>query len=1047
MSLQIFKSNRMEQLLDAAAEQLAIPPAGAVLTPEIIILQSRGMQRWFAIEMAQRFGIWANVAYPFPNRFVADLFKLILPGLEQGRGYQPEQMRWRLMQLLPKLLDMPEFAALRSYLQGDSPELRLYQLCGQIADLFDQYTLYRGDLLAEWQAGRGEGWQPLLWRALIAAVTGEHRETLRQQLLKKLRSSEQITALPERISLFGISTLPPFHMDIFAALSARMEVNIFILHPCQAYWGDVRRSANPQADESGNPLLASMGRLGRDFGNLLLAYDHVIGLNSDLYEPPPLNSLLMALQSDMLNLECRRADAAGLQADSSIRIHSCHSPMREVEVLHDSLLEMFERLPDLKPRDILVMTPDIDAYAPYIAAVFEAETDPARRIPFSIADRSIMSDNSCAAAFMAILSIGDSRFEAPLLLDILSVPEVAAAFALTPAELAQIRNWIEATRIRWGLDPEQRASLGLPAYKEQSWQAGIDRLLLGIAMPEEGKLFAETLPFDAMEGESVTTLGKLTGFLETLAAMAGKVTMATSHDGWRTLCNEIMATFFLERQQQDSLLPALSEAIDSACRAPAEAGFEELIPPQLFRAMLSADLDKRKKGLGFMTGGVTFCAMLPMRSIPFRVVAMLGMNDAAFPRRDRISSFDLIAAQPRPGDRSLRSEDRYLFLESLISARELLHISYVGQGERDNAIFPPSVLVSELMDYLQSGLTEEERACSPLVTRHRLQPFSSSYFSNDQRLFSYSAENYRGLQSAVARGLTLPPFCPEPLPPLAELSVISLETLIRFFRNPAAAFFATRLGIRFAEFAEEAQEREVFQLASLDNYQLKQSIARSIISGEGTDSLLPVVRASGVLPPAAMGRVAYEAAFAAARVVADRVGALLAAAPPLPPVEIDLNIAGLRLTGRLSGVRESGLIRYRCGKFGGKDAVSCWLEHLCLNAAKPSGYPLESLVISQDLAPFKLAAVPEALPLLEELVGLYLEGMRRPLHFFPQSSFEYAKSGKLAAARKQWTEGDYPESADRAYKAVFAGADPLDEKFVRLADTFFAPFQAARGKL
>ena len=1045
MPLNIIKSNRMEKLLDAAAERLSRPLAGLPLAHETVILQSRGMQRWFSMEMARRFGIWANVDYPFPNRFVSDLFRQILPEVEHGTGYEPEPMRWQLMQILPTLLDRAEFAPVRQYLAGDKPEVRLYQLCGEIADLFDQYTLFRGAMLTEWEKGRGEGWQPLLWRALTASTSGAHREKLRQLLLKKLHKSEVIPSLPERISLFGISTLPPYHMDIFAALADRLELNIFILHPCEAYWGDLRRSDSQQADELSNPLLASMGRLGRDFANLLLEYDHVSGTVTDLYEPLPRTSMLHHLQGDILALQCKPLAPAMLQ-DRSILIHSCHSRMREIEVLHDSLLEMFEQQPGLQPRDILVMTPDIDAYAPYIAAVFEAESDPVRRIPFTVADRSIMADNRCANAFLSILAIGESRFEAPLIIDILSVPEVAAAFNFAPADLVQIRSWLEATRIRWGLDGEHRAALGLPCYGEQSWQSGIDRLLLGIAMPDEGQLFAGTLPFDAMEGESVATLGKLTEFLEALSALADQAAAAMTVDRWRELCAGLLERFFSERQQSDSQLPALRESLDTVCRVPVDAGYTEPLTPRLFRSMLTADLTNRRKGLGFMTGGVTFCAMLPMRSIPFRVIAMIGMDDGVFPRRDRSSGFDLIAADPLPGDRSLRNEDRYLFLESLISARELLHISYIGQGERDNAVYPPSVLVSELLDYLQNGLEEMKRESSSLVTRHRLQPFSRAYFSGDSRLFSYSEENYQGLLSAVARGGAPAGFCPVPLPPVDDSGMVTIEALVRFFSNPAAAFLASRLGILIEEFREGLEGRESFALDNLDNYQLKQTIAASIIKGDDPAALLPVVRGMGLLPPAATGELVFNDALSDALIVAERVSEIFTASGPMEPLDMDFEAGGRRVIGRLQGVRESALVRYRCGKFSGKDAVRCWIEHLCLNAVGVPGYPQATQVVSQDLKPFSLAPIAEPLQHLGDLITLYLDGLQRPLPFFPNSSYEYAKTGKLGSAKKKWSDEKFPESADRSFKAVFGDTDPLHGEFQSIATTVFAPFLAARGK-
>lgn len=1042
MPLNIYKSNRMEKLLDAAAERLAKPPGGSALAPEIVILQSRGMQRWFSIEMSKRFGIWANVEYPFPNRFIADLFRKYLPFEPGNSCYDPEKLRWKIMQILPGMQNRPEFIGIRGYLQGENPELRLYQISGMVGDLFDQYTLFRGSMLLDWESGRGEGWQPLLWRALVSELGKMHRERLRNLLLKDIVSAKPLVGLPERISLFGISTLPPFHLDIFAALASRIEVNIFVLSPCEQYWGDLRRPS--QESELSNPLLASMGRLGRDFANLLLEYDHLEGEQFDLYDHPTGGSQLVQLQQSMLSLENRLLTVD--HQDRSIRIQSCHSPMREVEVLHDSMLAMFEELPNLKPRDILVMTPDIDGYAPYIEAVFGGETDPSRKIPYTVADRSIMLDGSCGASFMALLSLDESRFEAPAILDILSTPEVSKALDLSASGVSMIRGWVDALRIRWGRDGEHRRSLGLPGYEEQSWQAGIDRLLLGIAMPDEGAVVLDSLPFDAMEGDSIVTLGKLTRFLETTFSLAGRLTAAMSVDGWRSLCQEILAELFSDRQLPDSALPELRSAVDEVCSTPREAGFDDPIPPRLFRAMLQAELDKRKKGLGFMTGSVTFCAMLPMRSIPFRVIAMIGMNDGLFPRRDTKLPFDLVAAAPRAGDRSLRAEDRYLFLESLISARELLYISYNGQGERDNAVYPPSVLVSELVDFLQQGESDQEKKSSSLVTSHPLQPFSRRYFSGNRQLFSYSRECWYALQSAAERLAAVEPFCSAKLPRPEYQVEIPLPELVRFFLNPSAAFLEKQLGVRFEEFSEELPGREVFRIDSLDNYNLKQSLLEKLLEGDDPDSLYPVAVARGTLPPAKLGRLEFDAALAAAKTVAGRVADVFSISGELPPLDIELPVAGSKIAGRISGVRDTALVRYRCGKFSARDAVRYWLEHLFLCAASKDGYPQTTLVVAQDLEGVYLQPVSDAMEILEQLLELYHEGIVEPLPFFPCASLDFAKSGKLESVTARWNDNKFRESQDQAVRTVYGDLPPIDSRFADVAERFFAPYLAAGGR-
>jgi exodeoxyribonuclease V gamma subunit len=1050
MSLTVYTGNRMERLADQLAALLE-SPLRSPLAEELIVVQSGGMERWLAMELARRYGVWANCRYPFPNKFISDLFGKCMPDLRAGASFEPGLLLWRIMGLLDRFRERDECCELKTYLAGAGSGLKSYQLASRIADTFDQYTLFRSDLLAEWEAGGGEGWQPLLWRTLVGEGRGLQRGRVQAEFLQRLADGRIDRALlPERITVFGISYLPIFHLQVLAHLAASCQVNLFVMSPCREYWGDIlpertRLKLSPARRatvDEGNALLASLGRLGRDFSNLILALDDVGGCQQDLYREAEGDSLLARLQNDILNL--RNAPATARirvsRPDRSIAFHSCHSPMREIEVLHDNLLELFARERDLRPRDILVMTPSIESYAPYIAAVFDPTHNPANRIPYSIADRSIRSEGRLGQTLLAILELPGKRFGAAAVMDILACCAVQSRFGMFEQDLAQVRSWLDQTHIRWGMDESERQQAGLPPYREQSWMAGLERLLLGYAMPGDNRLFDEILPFDNMEGDAPLLLGRLVSFVTQLHGLAGGLERPRGLADWAAELQGIMEQFFEPEDQDAGEAATIASLIGSLTEMEGEAAFSGQVGLDLIRSWLQGRLESEGRGLGFLSGGVTFCAMLPMRSIPFRVIALIGMNDGAFPRQNRGPGFDLISSSPRPGDRSLRDEDRYLFLESILSCRQRLLISYIGQSISDNSALPPSVLVSELLDYLEARYEGEDGQLSAgLITRHRLQPFSPDYFTGRERLFSYSRENFEAVTRQLAPKSPAPAFISGELPPAAEtLSEIRLEELLRFYSNPAACLLAGRLGIRLEEPAGALEEREPFEIDGLAAYGLKQEIIEQLLAGGDQRELYPLARARGILPPARQGELAFERVAGAALDLAQSVRACIAGEDLLEALDFDLQLAGFRIRGRLDGLRSGRLLRYRCARLSARDQIRLWIEHLFLNLLAGEGYPRFSTLIMSD-GRFGLTPVADAGDCLTLLLEHYRDGMKRPLRFFPRSSLAYLKAGRIEDAERVWNAERFPESGDPAYRLCFGEQNPFDEEFCRVAEDVFGP--------
>jgi exodeoxyribonuclease V gamma subunit len=1061
----VHTSSSLTRLSAALAGTLAENPA-LPLGRETVVVLSNGMGRWLSMELAAARGVCAGLDFRFPNDTLDSFFRAALAGIPESSPFALETMTWRIAALLPAHLDRPGFESIAAYLGDRSDDRRLLQLARTLADTFDQYTIFRPQTILRWDKGADNDWQAVLWRALTEGCADLHRSALLQRFHKRLATGDiPPGTFPPRISLFGISFLPPFHLEFFSILSRYVEVDVYLLNPCGAYWGDLfseKRKAALALDldlppealeyyETGNPLLSSLGTQGQEFFNLLLDMDPA-WINLDTSPTDRNGNLLGTVQNDILEL-CDRGGAAPRAAvragDRSLQIHSCHGPLREMEVLYDNLLRMFEETPDLEPRDIVVMTPDIAAYAPYITATFGIRCGGRPAIPFTIADQSTRAENPVINTFLHILDLPSGRFGINSMLEVLECPQVMARFEITSDELGRIREWLSDARVRWGIDGEHRSSFGFPPYADFSWRTGLDRLLLGYALAPDGdRLFGGTMPCDNIEGRQALALGKLATFISAAAGLTARLSPKQALSAWSASLAAIAAQFLSPLDGNDTSCASLYAAFQDLRDSQERSGFDDPLGLEAVRDCLAGLLEKGGESFGFLGGRVTFCAMLPMRSIPLRVVCLVGMNHGLFPRNPLTPSFSLMAGPRRRGDRSIRDEDRYLFLEAVMSAGDRFYVSYTGQNDRDNTAMPPSVVVSELMDYVRRGFVLEGTQDTPpeIVTRHRLQAFSEEYFTDgtDTQLFSYSTENCEALESRRISGQSRRAFMHTPLASDPQSGQeLDLQQLIRFLHNPARQFLARRMNVHPYDPADELEEQEPFALEGLGGYSLKQELTAKLLDNEACGGLYAAARAKGVLPPLLAGKVAFDAALsecsAFARLVSPYLGNLL---EPLP---ITHHLSETLLGGVLKDIRQGRHVRWRCATMKGKDRLTLWCEHLILNTLKPAGYPRESLLVCRDLT-LTLPPLDHAAALLADLVALYREGLCRPLHFFPQTSWLYLKEG-ISKAEERWNGTDYSlspaESSDPSLALCFAGQNVLDDAFAELAERVYGPLQAA----
>ncbi len=1053
--LHLHLSNRIEILVGELAEVVRMP-AGSVLAPETIVVQSAGMSRWLSQELAIRLGICANVRFPFLQRFVNDLLTAVLPEAKHTPAFVQEAMAWRIFRLLPPLIDLPAFEEVRIYISGELSDWKRYQLACRIAHVFDRYLANRQAMILEWDNGKdSEDWQAILWRAMTRETGTAHQPALGTRLANRLRLNT-LSGLPARVSVFGVSTLPRFYIELLGAIAERVEVHLFLMQPARYLWthkisarteSRLRRLGKQGEDikaahyERGNPLLTSMGDLGKHFLEALADLNPTTV--SEPFEMPDESTTLSILQGDILEIEEREPLARPAECQS-ITVASCHSPLREAEVLYDELLARFEANPRLRPRDVLVMTPDIEIYAPVIDAVFRTPEDERTGIPFSVADRGPRAASGVIKTFLQILELAGSRLTATEVMEVLESRAVLGRFNLEEKDLPMIRRWLAETRVRWGINADHRAEFGVPPFSQNSWQAGLDRLLLGYALPGGGeRMFADTLPFDDIEGSGTEVLGSLAEFTEHLFHTLSEMRTARTLESWQTLLRSVIERFFTSDDEIQRELSALRRTLEALTELQAASGFDDTVSLEIIRDHLNTALTEETAGAGYLAGQVTFCALKPMRSIPFKVICLLGMNSTAFPRSAATPSFDRMARDPRPEDRTTRKDDRYLFLETILSARDALYISYIGQSVRDNTEIPPSVLVSELLDYcdrrFKSGLP---------VVKHALQAFNPTYFSDGPR-FSYSAEN--ALAAAAAAGERVPPapFVARPLlEPGSEWQNVDLAQFVSFFQNPSKFFLRERLRIRLPDDGIMLEDREPFAVNGLDRYSLKNELLNRLLEVGDPADFSPLVRARGVLPAGAAGNATFNECLQTATSLAEKI-ALHTKGEPLDPEPIELELGEWKVTGRISNLTTAGLLHFRPAHYSGKSLLSFWLSMLAINCVRAT----PGVYISEDRI-FSCESIPEGRERMIELLELYRRGLREPLPLFPASSPTFVErelAGKNDAstqAEKEWhgnirRPGD---SSDPFISLAFHNhPDPLGEKWASVSRLVYRPiFETCR---
>ncbi|WP_372760733.1 exodeoxyribonuclease V subunit gamma, partial [Pseudoalteromonas sp.] len=802
----------------------------------------------------------------------------------------------------------------------------------------------------------------------------------------------------------------------------------------------------------GNPLLSSWGKLGRDYFEQLVQLDaRWIDGFIDEFD----NTLLGQVQSEIYQLAFKGESLTDNKAwfindegklpvsatDSSITLSDCHTPLREVERLHDYLLNLFNQNPALTPKDIIVMMPDVGSYSPYIEAVFGGAQG-SRYIPYALADLAIEQEKPVLSSFASLANLPFSRFGVSDILDLLQVSQIAEKFALEPHEYEQIQYWLERVGVKWGLNAEHKQHFDLPAIELNTWQHGLNRLLLGIAQRDEQCPFNGIYSADEVEGMALDTLNKLVHFIDVLQHFKAQLTPDDTLVNKAHILGELLNAIYSSESDDSWDLLVLQNVLEDLQKHHENGDYRQPVSQRIVSYLIKQGIQEKGVGQRFLVGQVNFCTLMPMRAVPFKVVCMLGLNDADYPRTVQPIGFDLVPhSKKQKGDRSRKLDDRYLFLEALLSARDNLYISYIGRSCFDNQPRMPSTLVSELLEYIGRSFTLEgdtsKKLPHCLIHQQHLQPFNQRYYLAD-------AQNQGQVSDHSYNPIWLPRTAIAPLP-TTELDVaaptqLELDVLIRSVCHAQESFYQQTLGLRLPQFNEVAKDEEPFSLDALRRYFYLDEILEANINQHAISSEQLLQR--GELPQANVGSLIYETMQHRVDALAGQVKEHIKGGKS-EPFEVALVIENTKIEGWLNHLYLHKQVFYRSASIKAKDLIKGFIYHL---AAQSCGQQIDTLILGLDKqVSFAAMSKADADLLLADWFALYRALRKQPVAFFPVSGYEYIKTGGDMAKAISKFSPQYigrGEGEDPYIRLTTESLLDCQDEFISWSETLLAPLLA-----
>lgn len=1045
------------------------------ITPFTCVLTTVGMERWIKNELAIRCGVSANIETPMLSRFIWDLLNTTL-----GKSGSWALDKSTLQLSIFKILNEHDWPELAPYLKENPSDADHLSLSSKIADTFDGYSFYRPDWLNSWADGDDQisqggqkapipnehKWQPQMWRMVRKSIEDvgfiNDRAELIRQLMQRIKkggfSSEK---LPEQITLFGVSQIPQIFLDILQALGEHIDVTLYWFNPAEGYWADnvsTKRLLKSQSKgmaiahmEIGNPLLSSFGVMGKVFFNQLLeAGVELIELNSNHDHS---NSMLGYLQSAIQQAGSFDHEGRPIvqHDDMSIRIASSHSVVREIESLKDHLLALFENDPTLRPHDVVVMAPNIADYAPFVHQIFRHSV-----IPYSISDVSVADSAPIFKLLSLLTGITKRRLSVLELTEIVSGPAVLSKFNLTADRASELMGLAYRNHVRWGL---RRGTNG--TQHNNTWEDGTLRLIAGQSLGSDSCING-AYPFRSQSSDRVD-YAKVALFLDELACWHDVASAFRPVAEWVECIRDVLSILVDESVDPDNAL-IIQDVLNALLDSTESISLDMPVSIDFIERFLASSFSATSIRSRFLAGAVNFTNCVPMRSIPFKVICLLGLNDTEFPRKAPASGLDLIAKFPRSGDRNPRIDDRYFMLETLLLAQKAVYFSYQGNSAKTNEERAPSTLLQELQRFLPSqfimegtescAISEQYRAVIDAVSiRNALQPFSAHYFNGS--MTSYS-ENWADVAISLSKNREDSAFIFGSRSAETYTNTVTTRDFKMLLKNPAALYIKLRYGAEIDYREPPLESLEPMIIDGLDSYNLKSQGIRWLNDEKVKRLWFAHKKSTGELPIGELSSLVLNRSMSLAEDIHAVYSQFTPAIEKLVSTAIEHNDLIMDCSFNIDSVNSNRqVVHYAAGKATPSRLIDLWVE---TTIAQAFGIADGGVLVSSEGSKVGVTTLmlENANSAYQQLVDLFFSNLERPLATNPDLLFKYRdllaanKSTDLilTEVKKEWF-GVWKYNARQpglneqgSITRLFPSVDAYESRFLECAPIIVEPLLA-----
>ncbi len=984
-----YRANTLTALLELFLENHSASDLENPFEKDWIVVQNREMQQWLSLNQAEKKGISANNEFIFPSELMWKVYRLIKPGI-------PKQLPSDRIAMQLSLFDLFEEGKSGTIpFELDSQKTR-FEFAGQIADVFDLYQVYRPEMLNGWAEENlrtndySERWQAKVWRQLNSFWAKHYPEIPNraeafEELISKLAKEDtQIKDLPDSIAVFGLSHYSAPFIQLISSLAGVIDIHFYDL---------------TFTEKNGNPTLIEKRwyKSKKEVQVLLLQ---------------TLDKEKKGYKASELFMDLDRAIDK-----QEVKIHSCHSVKREVEALKDEILTALDKDASLKLHDILILVPEMESYGPLIKTTFgihEGEVKVPVTIPHTFED----SLKACLLELIQLLETNEIK--ASSFLDFLQLQAVRNVYNFTEEDIYAIKNWFIENNIHWGLGTEEG---------RYTIEKAILNLFSGFMMEDEAfRTVKDTIPFKKIStSEQVELVAKLSEVLDKLRFIQKEIHEPKTVSGWLLSCKSWIAQVVGNSTELSSVYSSLDKLIESAQYAKTRA----TISFSQFSLWLNEQMMGSEAASAGLGRGIVLSTYIPYRSIPFKFVAILGLNEGVFPRNPARPKFDLIHTFPEPGDRVVKDDDAMLFLELLNSAQDFLHLSYIGQDQQNEAEKLPSVFIQQLFEQFLYLKNSGEH-----FINHKLHGFDPYYF---RKLCSYSVKRRDVSKRVHSLNVRKDVFLPDNLSmgDSKDDAIITVQDIIRFFSYPCKYFLSNVLKVHDTYHENELEDREVFKLTGLEKYKLDQLLLDGNLKDVPLGRLQDYAESAGLLPLGIAGKKELSQEWELISELKKASSGFINSEVDMQ--EISLNIGESRIAGLIGNIYGKNRVIWRVGRARAVDLIDLWMNHLLLSACD-TGVE-RSILISKEgsgkIQVSSLETVQEPCSILQALFNWYnVAGKKKAsLNFFPESSkvFSIASNKNkselesLEQALKKWVGSDYVAGEGAKYynELVWRGEEPL----------------------